>query len=183
MFWVCLKPQNIFSIPAERKRLKMWKGGGRRKRRAQFIRIVLILTLKCWRPFQYFKQHMKPCGESTRLALEASWKPCPSGLPSDFAYLCFCVLHWITLLYKNLMPTQTKTRYFLPAQYAELACGGIKWTPNSVILPEVNLQRLSNRSVFPVGCDQYDFHLRNIGLTTPFQVRFKLGSCILWYVF
>lgn len=38
----------------------------------------------------------------------------------------------------NLMLTQTKASYFLPAQYAELACGGIKQTPDSVILFKVN---------------------------------------------
>lgn len=81
------------------------------------------------------------------------------------------------------MPTQSKTSYFLPAQYAELACGGIKQTSDSVILSKVKLQSLGNRSVFPAGCDQYDFHLRNTGLTSPFQVRFKAGSCTLWYVF
>lgn len=31
MFQIYQKPQNIFSIPAERKRLKMWKGGSEKK--------------------------------------------------------------------------------------------------------------------------------------------------------
>lgn len=83
----------------------------------------------------------------------------------------------------NLLPTQTKARYFLPAQYAELACGGIKETPDSVILSKVKLQRLGNGSAFPSGCDQRNFHHRNTRLTTPFQISFKLGSCTLWYVF
>lgn len=83
----------------------------------------------------------------------------------------------------NFRPTQTKASYFLSAQYAKLARGGIKETPDSVILSKVKLQRLGNGSAFPTGYDQRDFHFRNTGLTAPFQMRFKLGSCTLWYVF
>lgn len=31
MFQICLKPQNKFSIPAERKKLKIWEGGRGKK--------------------------------------------------------------------------------------------------------------------------------------------------------
>lgn len=88
----------------------------------------------------------------------------------------------LSITNRILMATQTKTGYFLPAQYIELACGGIEQTPDSVILTKVKLQRPDNRSVFPAGYDQHDFDVGITGLATPFQVRFKQGSCTLWHV-
>jgi len=121
-------------------------------------------------------------------------QPVPwTGIGGDLEAMPLWPTKWLCLLVllcsalsnadKNLMSTQNNTSYFLLAQYAELACGGIKQIPDSVILSKMKLQRLGNRTIFPIGCDQYDSHLRNTGLTTPFQVRFKLGCCTLWYVF
>lgn len=148
---------------------------------SQFIRTLLILTLKCWRPFQYFKQHMKPCGHSTGMALEKLWKSFPSGLPSHFASLCFCVLH-CTALTQTLCPFTTKLALFCQHDMLNQLVVGSE-TPDPVILSKVKLQRLGNGSAFPTGCDQHDFNLTNTGLTTPLQMRFKLGFCTLWYVF
>lgn len=181
MFQICLKPQNKFSIPAERKRLKMWDGVREKKMNVPIHQNAIDFDTEMLEAISVFQATYAALwslywtGTGKTLEVVPLWPTKSLCLP---VLLCSALNSTDT----NLMPIHTKASSFLPAWYAELACGGIKETPDAVILSKVKLRRLGNGSAFPTGCDQHDFNLTNTGLTTPLQMRFKLGFCTLWYV-